>query len=370
MNNPIRPPQTSGTGEKKRTLWYHLHFWIGWVAALPIALVCFTGGILIFENDLFQWEHNDLYQLDTVGPPLSVQQVLDTYRSADPPLHVNHLGIPKLLEHSYSAFCTEIRPEGNRGARVFLNPYSGELTKLSGGFSISHLLIDIHRHLAAGRIGQQLVAISSLVLAVTCIFGLVLWWPLRGRTFVRAWKRGNSLDWHNALGLIVLIPLILMSVTGITFTWGRHVWPMLEDLQGYPSQPVAPAITIAEGGPLVSMDKVLDNVTAEFPGKRITGIQPGNGKNAIKVFLDADGNNLQLFMDPFTGRELSRFEGTLQGPVGWYRKTFGRLHTMGPYSLVIRVLWGLLSVGGSVLVVTGLWISIKRWRRPKRQPNT
>ena len=368
MNKPIENLPTSGSKDKKRTLWFHLHFWIGWIAAVPIALVCLTGGILVFEGAIFRWEHNALYQLEETGTPLSIQQVLERYQSADPPLRVNHLGIPKASNHSYSAYCTEILPEGNRGAgRVFLNPYTGELTKLVGGFSISHFLIDLHRHLAAGKLGQQIAAISSLVLAITGIIGLVLWWPLRGRTFVRAWKRGQALDWHNALGLVVLIPLIVMAITGIMFTWGRQIWPMLEKLQRTPSQAVIPAVTIPEGDTRVSMDVVVDRIKAELPGKRITGIQPGNGKNPVKVLLDADGNNLQLFMDPYSGKELLRFDGSGTGPVGWFRKNFGRFHTLGPYNLFARILWGLLSLGGTVLVVTGLWVSVKRWRRPKRK---
>jgi uncharacterized iron-regulated membrane protein len=367
MDNSFQNLRTSGSKEKKRTIWFHLHFWMGWIAAVPIALVCLTGGLLVFEGAIFRWEHKELYQLEETGTPLSIQEVLETYRSADPPLRVNHLGIPKYTNYSYSAYCTEIHPEGNRGARVFLNPYTGELSKLNAGFSISHLLIDVHRHLAGGRIGQQIVAISSMVLAITCIIGLVLWWPLRGRTFVRAWKRGQALDWHNALGLVVLGPLIVMAITGVLFTWGRQIWPQLDKLQGHPSQAVAPPITISEGDENISMDDVVDRVRAALPGKRITGIQPGNGNNAIKVFLDADGNNLQLFMDPFTGKELLRFDGSGTGPVGWFRKNFGRFHTFGPYNLFIQIIWGILSIGGTVMAVTGMCVSVKRWRRPKRR---
>lgn len=367
MNNLSENLPASEADSKKRSLWFHLHFWVGWIAAVPIALVCLTGAFLIFQQDLFRWEHKVLFQLEETGNALSVQEILDTYRSADPPLQVNHLGFPKSPKYSYSAYCTEIRPEGNRGGRVFLNPYSGELSRLSDGFSMSETLIDLHRHLAAGRTGQLVVAISSLVLAITCLFGLVLWWPLRGRTFVRAWKRGQALDWHNALGLAALVPLIVMAITGIMFTWGQQIWPLIDNLQGYPSRAVAPTITISEGGERVSMDLVVDQVRAALPGKRITGIQPGNGKNVIKVFLDADGNNLQLFMDPYTGEELGRFEGSGTGPVGSFRKVFSSLHTLGRYNLFVRVLWGMFSLGGTVLVVTGIWISVKRWRRRTRR---
>ena len=365
------PPITSTSGSKlrDRSIWFHLHFWIGWIAAIPIALVCLTGAILIFEGELIRWENQEYFQLEENGNPLTTQQVLDTYRSSDPPLQVNHLGIPKASSHAYSAYVTEIQPDGSRrGGKVYLNQFTGELTWAGDKFTISGLIIDVHRHLAAGKIGQQIIGVSSLVLAVTCIIGLVLWWPLRGRTFIRAWKRGQALDWHNALGLVAMVPLIVMAITGISFTWGKHVWPFLEGIQGRPSQTVMPAITVAEGNEKISVDVIIDQIRAEFPGKRITGIQPGSGKQTpVKAFLDADGNNLQFVMDPYTGEELLRIDGTGNGPVGWYRKNFGKFHTFGPYHITLRILWGLISLGGTILAFTGLWISIKRWRRPKRR---
>lgn len=368
MDDSLPKPGTNGSDAKKRSIWFYLHLWIGWIAALPIAVVCLTGGILVFEESIFHWEHSELFQLEETGTPLSVQQVLDNYRSADPPLVVNHLGLPESPNHSYAAFATEMRPEGRRAVRVFQNPYTGALTRLNAEFSISATLIDLHRRLAGGRIGQQIVGISSLILMVTCLLGFVLWWPLRGRTFARAWKRGHALDWHNALGLVALLPLLVMALTGIMFTWGRSIWPALESLQGYPSQAVIPAMAVSEGDAKVSMDLIVDRIRAELPGRRITGIQPGNGKRSpIKVFLDADGSNLQLVIDPYSGKELLRFDGSGTGPVGWLRKNFGKFHTFEPYHPAARILWGLLSIGGTVLVVTGLWVSVKRWRRPRRK---
>jgi len=362
MDNSPQTIPTSGDNRRKRSIWFHLHFWIGWIAAAPIALVCLTGALLIFEQDIFRWEHKALFQLDETGTPLSIEQILESYRSAEPRLRVNHLSIPEAPNHSYSAFCTEIDSEGDRGARVFLNPYTGELTWMSEGVSISHLLIDIHRHLVAGKTGQMVVAISSVVLAITGVIGLVLWWPRRGRTFIRAWQRGQAIDWHNALGLVILIPLIVMAVTGVAFTWGRQIWPMLESLQGASSLPANPVITVPVTGEKVSLDAVVESIRANHPGQRITGLQPGNrNDHPYKAFLDADGKNLQLTIDPYTGEERSFYDGSGTGPVGLMRKNFGRIHTLGPYPLFVRIIWGLMSLGGTVLVVTGIWISVKRW---------
>ena len=84
-----------------------------------------------------------------MGAPLSIAEALARYETADPSLRVNHLGIPKSHLHSFSAYCTEICPEGNRGGPVFLNPYAGVFSRNGDEFSISHTIIDIHRRLAA-----------------------------------------------------------------------------------------------------------------------------------------------------------------------------------------------------------------------------
>ena len=91
----------SASKRNGRSIWFHIHFWIGWIAAIPIALICFTGAALVFEQNLFRWEHKALYQLDTTGEAMSVAEVLEAYRSSDPPLRVNHLGIPQSPEYSY-----------------------------------------------------------------------------------------------------------------------------------------------------------------------------------------------------------------------------------------------------------------------------
>ena len=359
MSNPSESRSLKQSQANQRSIWFHLHFWIGWIVAIPIALICLTGGVLIFEQEINQWDNKELYQLEVTGTPMSVGQVINAYRSSDPPLRVNHLGIPKAPEHAYSAYTS--------GGKIYLNPYTGELSKTSDGFSISHLLIDVHRHLAAGKFGQQLAAISSVVLALTCIFGLVLWWPLRVRTFVRAWKRGQALDWHNALGLVAMVPLIIMSITGVTFTWGKHIWPLIEG--DTPSQPPRPTVTAPAGVEKLPIDPLVKKVKSLMPDVRWSGFQPSNWESSAHAFFFSDGtnNNIQLYLDPYTGEELERRDGSIQakGMVAWYRRNFGRLHTFGTYGSVLQFTWGLLSIGGMILVVTGIWVSVKRWRRVK-----
>jgi uncharacterized iron-regulated membrane protein len=279
---------------------------------------------------------------------------------------MNHLAMPESPDQAYFAYCTQIRPEGNRNMQVVYDPYSGELTPITERFSFTPTITELHRHLVGGKVGQMIVVISSLLLAVTCIVGLILWLPLRGRTLARAMKRGQALDWHNALGLVAMIPLIVMAIAGVTDTWKSVIFPLLDKLQGMPSVQPAPVVNVPDGAVKMPIQTVYDRVRTLYPDTRVTGIQPSNAKKKPHIFImDADGKNRRVFMDPYTGEMLRMMDGSGPGLVGWYRANWGKLHTFGPFNLLGRTIWGCFSLAGTFLVVTGLWVSVKRWRRMK-----
>jgi len=325
---------------------------------------------LAFDEELHHWEFPKQFQLIPSGEPLSIAEALEVYATATPRLQVNHMGIPRKPEHAYSAYVVEIHEDGpNKNMRALVNPYTGELTRVLGKDSISGWIVDLHRHLAAGKTGQMIIAVSSLLLAITSIFGLLLWWPMRGRTFVRAWKRGRALDWHNALGLIALLPLIIMAITGITFTWGKHIFPILEGVQGSSARAVSPQFDVPIGTPKVPLADVVRYLKAAYPDAALTGVQPSNHRPNPHKFIFEEG--FQVFMNPYTGKVDSSFDGRgTGGLVGAYQRNFGMIHTMGPFNLFLRLLWGFLSLAGAVLTMTGLWMSIRRWQKRSQSKST
>ncbi len=361
---------------QRRSAWFQIHFWIGWIAAAPLLAICATGIALSFEEELYALEQPEHYALTPKGDPLSLPEVLDLYEAARPRLHLNFLQVPTTPHHAYLAFATELGEGGapDRGLRAYLDPYSGEIQREFDNPTWARRFEVWHRTLAAGKIGRWIMGGSSLLLAVTSLVGLVLWWPMRGRTLVRAWRRGGALDWHNALGLIGLVPLLVLGITGATFTWGKQVFPVLDKLQGKPSQVEAPLIE-SQGGEQdwtrASLASIAQKIAAEFPDKRIVGLQ-GSRKPSKAYSFNLrgpedfhPGGNLRLFFDPTTGEEVSRINPAETGPVGWYRRYFYILHTGHPFPAWVRSGWGAASLIGCILVGTGMWLSIRRWKRQK-----
>lgn len=362
-SHPLQNP----TVKREASFWYHLHLWIGWIAAIPIALACLSGAILSFAPEIARWENPELYNLTPTGTPLSTAQVLEAYGQAQPRYQVNYLGIPETPRQVFQAYCIQIRPDGNRPMKVYFNPYTRELIPQDNKFSFSPFITAVHRNLVAGPAGRLVVATSSLLLAITSVIGIILWWPMRGRTLVRVWSRGGALDWHNALGLVVLLPLFVMAVTGISFTWGKQLFPILERIQGYSSQQPAPKVAATNDAVAQSLHTIEKRVEALFPGERITGVQPSHSpKNAHIFIIGKGGSMVRAFMDPYTGELLKTMDGAGTGPVGWYRENFGLLHTFADYGMAARIAWSLFSAVGAFVVATGVWVSIKRWRRARR----
>ena len=368
-NPPLESAHSDTRKNPRRSIWFQLHFWIGWIAAVPVILVCISGGVLAFDKYLKKWEFPEQYKLNPIDKRLSIDEVLDVYRNADPKLVVHHLGLPESPEHAYGAYVSVIDKNGKRtgGGYYIVNPYTGELKNQADKFSISGLMTDLHRHLAAGKTGQQIVAISSLILAATCMVGLVLWWPMRGRTFARAWKRGRVLDWHNALGLLSMAPLIIMALTGVIMTYSSQIFPVLDKLQKEPSRPADPVVEFNEGMEKLPVGISLAKVEENFPLGRVTGVQPtGSAKSPYVFFVTPkNGSEHRICMDPYTGEELSRYDGKPRGPVGWFRKNYFKFHTLA-FNPLTATIWGVFSMVGGILAITGLWISIKRWRAQQK----
>lgn len=55
-----------------------IHLWLSVPFGLIITLVCFSGAMLVFENEANEWFRRDLYYVETVkGSPLPMDKLLE-----------------------------------------------------------------------------------------------------------------------------------------------------------------------------------------------------------------------------------------------------------------------------------------------------
>lgn len=193
-----------------RKFFLRLHLWLSLPFGLLLTLICGTGTILVFEDEITQ--------LMTPPPPAAAPAELHaappTSASAQAPAARESAPAPK---HKRLPFFTEVR-------------------------KLHRWLLDAPAGKTAPSIGRTIVGISSCAMALILISGLIIWIPrslkaLRNRLTVET-RKGRLRLWHDAhtaLGIYALIFLLFSALTGPTWSFGWYREAAVNLLGGDPS---------------------------------------------------------------------------------------------------------------------------------------
>jgi uncharacterized iron-regulated membrane protein len=256
-----------------------IHLYLGLVSGLFLVVVCLTGSILVFEEELTHTFHHERYFVEAAtAPRLSLAQLTAAVRAAKPKAKINGLKIyadpTRSVEVNLAGAGRPGGPQGesrgpgmsgrgegrgpqaglrrgkgpgertgergqagtggpqagpgkggkgDRGPTLYLNPYTGAvLGEFDQRKSFFHFVEEIHRGLVAGRVGKLVMGINSIIFIFILGTGLVLWWPATRRalsTRLRVkWDaswKRVNYDWHTALGLYSSVFLLVMTLTGM-----------------------------------------------------------------------------------------------------------------------------------------------------------
>lgn len=211
-----------------------LHQILGLAVGLVFSLLCITGAMLVFEEEFRELSHPELY---FVQKPLQDQRRLTATEVAtllNPQLQalpapdvVTSVTIPSSPERNY------IVHRHQASAMLYVDPYTGEIRgerERREGFFLE--VMRLHRWLLDGTRswGKAITGYSTLAFLLILLSGLIIWLPksrkaLRASLFVKtsANRHRLFLDLHRSLGFYTLLPLLVLCVTGLTwsFPWWR-----------------------------------------------------------------------------------------------------------------------------------------------------
>ncbi|CAG9895718.1 hypothetical protein BOVA604_2552 [Bacteroides ovatus] len=212
-----------------------IHLWLSVPFGLIITLICFSGAMLVFEDEVNELSCHDLYYVETVKEePVPIEKLLEKVASALPDsISVTGVSISSDPERAYQV--TLSKP---RRASLYVDQYTGEIKgkKERSGFFM--FMFRMHRWLLDSMNpgnegifwGKMIVGISTLLFVVVLVSGIVIWWPRTRRALknslkisaTKGWKR-FWYDLHVAGGMYALIFLLAMALTGLTwsFPWYR-----------------------------------------------------------------------------------------------------------------------------------------------------
>lgn len=205
-------------------IFFRTHWLLGLVAGLVLAVVGGTGAILAFESELID-ALNPALHLDTTdrGAPMAPAQVATIATGA----HAGYRARSVEWQGEDRAPIVRLARGSERGGlEVAVDPYNGALIGELRGADFISTVEQLHRNLAAGPAGKQLVGASTVALVVLAIGGIVLRWPRRALS-LRAWLgfewrltgRAFLRNLHSTAATWMLPLYLIVALTGLWWSY-------------------------------------------------------------------------------------------------------------------------------------------------------
>ena len=216
-----------------KKIFRQIHLWLSVPFGLIISLICFSGAMLVFENEVMELVRHELYyvkKVETVSLP--VDRLLEEVELMLP----DSVSVTGISVFSDPERAWQVNLSKPRRASVYVDQYTGEIKGKYERSAFFVTMFRLHRWLldsmkADGGAfwGKMIVGVSTLLFVVVLISGIVIWWPrtrkalknsLRisvGRGFRRFWY-----DLHVAGGMYALFFLLAMALTGLTWSFGWY----------------------------------------------------------------------------------------------------------------------------------------------------
>lgn len=381
-----------------RKIFRNIHLWLSVPFGILITLICFSGAALVFEKEVMELCHRELYFVKKVeAAPLPMEQLMTKVAATLPDsVSVTGVNISSDPERAYQV--TLSKP---RRASMYVDQYTGEITGKYERAPFFNFMFRMHRWLLDsmkqdGGIfwGKMIVGTNTLMFVFVLISGVVVWWPRTRKALKNSLKIVANKGWrrfwydlHVAGGMYALVFLLAMALTGLTwsFQWYRTGFYKTFGVEVQPSMGHgnAAANSTAKGGkregkpegregrgahrysPYTNWQQVYEQLAEANPDYKQISVSDGSASVAVPRFGNQRGTDRYKF-NPRNG-EIT--ETTLYKDLDNSGKIRGWIYSVHVGSwggMLTRILTFVAALIGASLPLTGyyLWIRKKIKRRP------
>ena len=381
-----------------RKIFRNIHLWLSVPFGILITLICFSGAALVFEKEVMELCHRELYFVKKVeAAPLPMEQLMTKVAATLPDsVSVTGVNISSDPERAYQV--TLSKP---RRASMYVDQYTGEITGKYERAPFFNFMFRMHRWLLDsmkqdGGIfwGKMIVGTSTLMFVFVLISGVVVWWPRTRKALKNSLKIVANKGWrrfwydlHVAGGMYALVFLLAMALTGLTwsFQWYRTGFYKTFGVEVQPSMGHgnAAANATAKGGkrdgkpegregrgahrysPYTNWQQVYEQLAEANPDYKQISVSDGSASVAVPRF----GNQRGTDRYKFNPRNCEITETTLYKDLDNSGKIRGWIYSVHVGSwggMLTRILTFVAALIGASLPLTGyyLWIRKKIKRRP------
>lgn len=231
----------------RRHWWLQVHLYLGLVVGAVLVVVGTTGSILIFYEEL-----QEIFNTEQIvtQPPMSnsiaIMQPLDVIIAAAEQVkpagsqffklyYPRHSGVAYKLLYFVSPLSAG--NDSGDGYYVFVNPYTAQAT----GVQLWHpfdnhwrrplmsFIMQLHYCLLLDPPGLQIVGLLAVLMIISVLTGLIVWWPLNGKFHQalsikrRAGPVRFNIDLHKISGIYFAPVLLVVLFSGVYFNLPEQI---------------------------------------------------------------------------------------------------------------------------------------------------
>ena len=360
-----------------RKILHKIHLWLAIPLGLIVFIICLTGAVLVFQNEIDELINPDYYfAKEVVGEPMPVVELVAKVNSQLPENTVASVQVPSDAKRNYT-----VRVAGDRSS-IYVDPYTGEIKgRVQRGGGFTGTIMQLHRWLLSRDIGKPIVGYTTLLFVIILISGIVIWWPktkrqLKNRVQIKT-KNGWWRFWydlHISAGMYVFIGLLVLSLTGLTysFSWYSKAFygafgVELPNRQGGGHGGGGRGASEQKIINMGQWQAVLDKMKFNNPDYRSISMQDGTAIVAQNFTFGNSRASDRFTFDPHTGNitgsQLYKDQDKSVKVRGWVYS----LHVGTWGGLFSKILTCIIALIGASLPITGYYIYFKRHRKKKKK---
>lgn len=348
-----------------------LHRVASLVLGLHLALLCLTGSILIYGEDIDTLLHPAWRAAKPTGELVPPERVIQAYHAARPGIAIDRIYAPQGALETYRVRTYPVDEQ----REAFVDPHTGAFLgeRFRDSFFIRQLG-HFHISLLKVKFGRNINGVTAAFGLWILLSGVLLWLPgtwgqLRNRLTL-SWNgsvRKRVTELHNTVG--AWSSLILIFALGSGFLWAFEDFTniALAAIGGSPRFEERPKVK-PTGLPFVPDAQILSLAAARSPGTHLVKYLVPSDKNKIaevhREWSDNDtyGNKYVLYVDAETGKIVAEHD-TRGGSFGtWISKWIRPFHRGLWGGNISRFLYFLAGIAPTILFITGIWKVVLRRR--------
>lgn len=360
-------------------IWSSVHRWTSLLSTIFLLLLCVTGLPLIFHHEIDELFGYAPKPEAAPGSPTksTIDRIAEAALASDPGKVLQYIAWDKDEPGSVIAY-TNGAADGKPDDAV-VRAFGAYSAKLLGPVGTGPMLIvlKLHTDMFAGVPGKLFLGGMGLLFLAAIISGVVLYWPFTRRLQFGTIRRSRTrriawLDWHNLIGITTVVWAVAVGGTGVVNSWAELM------LDNWRTTELAGMLAPYAGKPpparLAPLDSIVENARAAAPGMEVAFIAfpgtPFSSSRHFAAFMRGDQPLTSRLLKPvLLDGETAEVADTRDLP--FYLKLLfisQPLH-FGDYGgMPLKIIWAALDALTIVVIGSGLYLWLVKWRRSRRGP--